>query len=248
MTLIEKSPKHIVMWEESFLPGEHTLFYIKNDWDIKDYSQYNHTMNWNWTEKYVTLSNGKKMLNIDWTNWTYSNQFFEANNKTTFTLHIWWKWISDYDTNPFVWWWVWRSKWDGSTNHRWFSFLESYSYKEMSVLYWNNTSSTSWWTQPSRFSAWLPSSIKLWTATINWNQFKIYVNWSQTDSWTWDTIKWWSDIWPIFCMWPLLFYDWSSWAWAPVCNIWETILEDTCWSVDEILAYYNNKKSEYLIS
>ena len=227
-------------------PSANTLFYIKNDWEIADHSQYAHVMSWYWTSKFYTLSNWRKVAHFDWNNWIHSNQFTQANNKTTFTLHWWWQYLWYNTNNGNVFWWVWRSKSSSSTSDRWWLWLQTLEWDDSknTLIYW--VSDSVWWTVPTSSHVDVPSwTFKLFSITVNWNSFKIYINWTLTKSFTWNTIRWWSSTWPVFWLWKLFYSDWTLWNWWPLCYIWETVLEDKTETDAEVLNFYNKTKNHY---
>lgn len=227
-------------------PSANTLFYIKNDWEISDHSSYNHTMNWYWTAKYSTLSNWRKVLDIDWTNATYSNIFNESLNKTTFTMHIWAKYKQSPVWDRVLWWWCWRNKNASDTTDRWWARFQNavWDYKTVALVWWNSNSWISnldtYWVQAST------SEFRLFTITINWWTYKIYQNWSLVWTMSSSTIRWWSSTWTRFQLWMCAFSDLSTWCPPIKAYIWEAVLEDKTESDAEVLNFYNKTKNHYV--
>ena len=231
-----------------YVPTSNTLFYVTNNWEISDHSQYNHTMNWYWTGQYTTLSTWQKVAKFDWSNLIHSNSFNEANSYTTFTMHWRVKKTSTVtsDTSPF--WWMWRNQNSSSTTDRWWAKwqTEPWATTNWYIIYW-------WWTSDwiKNTSVWFipsTSSFDLMTVTINWKTISIYKNATQVWSWTWSVnILWWSTTWTTIFAWWAWTYNWTAAAFQPF-EMWEFILEKRVWTANEIANYYNNTKSLYWIS
>ena len=228
-----------------YVPNANTLFFLKNDWDIKDYSSYNHTMNRKWTSAFATLSSWKKVLDLSWSNYIYSNQFTEANNKTTFTMHIWAKFKSVPSFDWSLWWWCWRNKNESSTYDRWwarFQRTDQWTRSQAWVLVWINSTA---WLNVYRFINISTTDFVLFSVAINWWTYKVYRNWTLIWTQTWDTIRWWSSTWPRFQLWWAVHTDWTEWIqWIPV-YIWESVLEDRTETDSQVLEFFNKTKSHY---
>lgn len=235
-----------------YIPNANTLFYLKNDWEITDHSQYSHTMNRYWSQKFYTLSNWRKVVHFDWTNWILSNVFSEANNLTTFTLHFWRKRLWINDTNWIIFWRAWRKKDDSATlDRRWMRFQTvdgtNTWQKQETILFWDTV--WNWWTVwTSNYIPVPETEFQLFTATVNWNVFKLYKNWVLQKSFTSTTIRWWSSTWPRYYLWKAFHPDWSLRAWWPLCYIWENVLEKKTETDAEVLDFYNKTKKHYWLS
>ena len=227
-------------------PSANTLFYIKNDWEISDHSQYAHVMNWYWTEQYTTLSNGRKVAKFNWSNLIHSDPYNEWNSYTTFTLHWWLRKTSTVssDTSPF--WWMWRSQSSSSTTDRWWAKwqTEPLATSNWYIIYW-------WWTTEwiRNLNVWyIPStsSFDLMTFTFNWKTVKVYKNATLIWSWTWSiNIKWWSTTWTTLFAWWWWSYNWIWNAFQP-CEMWEIVLEKITETDAEVLNFYNKTKNHYV--
>ena len=226
-------------------PSANTLFYIKNDWDVSDYSSYNHTMNTSWTTVFTTLSNWRKVYYWDWNKWVYSNRQFDCRWKTTFTLHCWFKWISINSTNEttLAGWmsrnWTWSDRWGAK-------FQTPVNTARECVIYWPNYSD--WIRNDNIWIDFSTTEFILFTFTINWNSVLIYKNWNLVWSWTWNrNIQWWVSIWDSF-------YYWWAWSyvnsWESISNStkwyrWEIALEDKVETQAEITNFYDKTKKHY---
>ena len=230
-----------------YVPNANTLFFLKNDWDIKDYSSYNHTMQWYWTAKYSTLSTGRKVLDLSWNNLTFSNQFTEANNKTKFTLHQRIK-LKNWNPNEIVFWWrTWRNKsWTDTWDRWWARFQSDSAWSRSYILAWPNSTNwintETWW---SLYTSIWTSEFALLSATVNWWTYKLYKNWTLVWTYSSSTIRWWSSIWPRFYLWWCVYPDWTLWlAWL-LAYIWEAVLEDKVETDAQVLDFYNRTKKHY---
>lgn len=226
-------------------PSANTLFYIKNDWDIKDYSQYSHTMNWYGSSSFETLSNGRKVAKITTSSLIYSNTFSQATNKTNFTLHIWAKMNWTIASNDAIlWWWCWRVKSDSWTSDKWWFRFQTWASYSNSFIWLAWTGSSDWLNvnTPISYSS---SSFVLFSITINWWTYKLYRNWNLVWTTSSSSIRWWSSTWPVFYLWWAVFSDYSLWVqWYPYL-IWESVLEDKTESDAEVLNFYNKTKNHY---
>lgn len=229
----------------SYIPNANTLFYVTNDWEITDHSQYNHTMSWLWTSSYTTLSTWVKVADFDGTNLIYSSTFNEANNSTTFTMHCWYKAKSDTTEATFAWW-MWRNQDSSSTTDRWWAKWQRDSWtSNWYVIYWPSSSSRA--SNTSVAITQDTSKFELYTFTINGWTVVVYKNAVQVGTRSWATIRWWSSTWTSISLWWYRAYDGSTWQIAP-CYLWEFILENKVQTLGEIQSYFNNNKSLYWIS
>lgn len=228
-----------------YVANANTLFFIKNNWEISDHSQYNHTMNRYWTSKFYELSNWRKVAHFDWTNGVFSDVFSEANWKTNFTLHVWRRHLSFDWTDPYVAGWLWRKQisWT-NTDRRWMHIHEEYNEQKTNIMYWMN--SQDWWHPSSSFYTPLPTdSLQLYTVTVNWWTFKMYIDWQLRTTYSWTSIRWWSSTWPRFSIWKLFYPDWTLRVWWPLCYIWQVILEDKTETDSEVLDFYLKTAKQY---
>lgn len=233
-------------YEGEIAPTENTLFLLRNNWEIADHSDYNHTMNWYGTESYDLLNNGRKVINFDWSNISYSDVFNESINKTTFTLHCRAK-MKSWTTEDNIVGWCGRAKNDSSSSdRRWARFQRDSWLSNYYILAWPNSTSrvttwNTWWITPST------SEFVLMTATVDWWTYKIYKNWSLVQTYSGATIRWWSSTWTRFYIWWAIYSDWTKRSnTLSYSYIWETILEDRVRTATEIADYYNAFKSDYV--
>ena len=240
----------ILIWQHKRrVAWDDTLFHITNNWEISDHSNYWHIMNWHWTEKYETLANWRKVLDLDWTNYTFSNTFSEANSATTFTALVWAKFKSTPNFDYCLYWWAWRAKSStDTTDRRWLRFQRVDSSVDCWILAWRSW--TSWWVASlSTYKIWISTSdFVLFGVTVNWWTYKLYKNWTLIWTMSSSTITWWTSTWPRLQTWAAVFSDWSEWVqWLP-CYIWESILEKKVWTDDDFAEYFNSFKSLYWLS
>lgn len=238
------------VFPKGYTPNANTLFYVTNNWDISDHSQYNHTMQWKGTANFETLSSWIKVASLWWGNFPFSNQFTEANNKTSFTLHIRVKLKSWNPSEIIIGWWCWRNPSWTDTWDRWGArFQSDTAWSRTYILYGPN--STSWVNTESAWSLYTSlstSAFALLTATISWGTTKIYKNWSLVGSLSSSSIRWWSSTWPRFYYWGIVYPNGDTWVAWMYGYFGEVILEDKVETQAEIQEYYNLTKSLYWIS
>lgn len=233
-----------------YTPTSDTLFYITNDGEISDHSQYNHTMNWYWTQGFSTLSSWVKVADFTWSNAIYSDRFEESKWISTFTMHIWVKLKSSSTTSDekCFWWWMWRAPDSTTTDRWWIKWQRSASTNPFYIIYWTSSTtrqqSTTWQITPST------TQFDLFTVTANWWTIVTYKNWAQIWTWSWSTLNWWNSTSVTgthFSLWWSTSDDnWTISLWQLIgCYIWESILEKKVETVSEIQEYYNKSKILY---
>ena len=230
-----------------YTPTENTLFYLKNDWDIIDYSDYGHTVNWAWTADYTTLNTWIKVVHTTSSSWVYSNYFTESIGKTTFTMHIWFKWISSPSSEYTMWWWMGRAGSTTTTDRWWAKRQASANSANLYVVYWANN--TNWQLNQNYYITYSTSAFQLYTVTVSWSTVTLYKNGSQVASWSWSyPMVGWSNTGTCLYLWIGWYRDWSAISNGTPWYFWETILEDRVWTQTEIAAYYNLIKGNYWLS
>ena len=235
----------VYLWTDEWLPTDNTIFYVKNNGDILDYSKYGHTMSWYWTSGYYTLPNWRKVADFDGTNLVYSATFTETINTTTFTYHAWMKnKDSTFTGTQALCGWRDRNESSISTTDRWGAVIIANN-SSMQFVSWGATN----WVWQSDDYLWInadTSDFYLYSYTLNWKTVNIYKNAQLVGTWTWSyNIIWWSNTPTHLYMGWIYGYDGRNPNAFSRVYMWENILENRIWTSDEITAYYNGSKGLY---
>lgn len=229
-----------------YIPTDDTLFYLKNNWNIRDYSKYNHTLNRYWTPSFTTLNSWIKVAHLNWTNWVYSNYFTESIWTNKFTMHIWFKWISSPSAQYSIWWRMWRASSSSTTDRWWAKWQWEANSANLYIIYWANN--VNWQQNTNVNIPYSTTEFQLYTLVANWKTMTIYKNWVQVWSWSWSyDLVWWSNTWTCLYYWIWWYYDWTTptnlmpWYW------WEIVLEKWNETDAQILEFYNKTKNNYLL-
>lgn len=223
MTLIEKSPKHIVMWEE-WLPWENTLLYCPLEDDYEDHS---------WKKISITTQWTTPLKDSSWY-YLFGSWIFVTSNissPTYCTLSVWWK----SNINP-------DSTYRCLINH-YYSPSSPYSISELFftsgnyiLMWWSNVVMT--WIPASNYNT-KNRNHYLWT--FDWTAMKFYMNWVLVSSASASSLTSWDKP---FHIWWFQYNNGTNtqyWSWY----LSEVIYENKAWTADEITKYYNLTKANY---
>lgn len=203
---------------QGWKPWANTIAYYKFDWNLNDSSGNNRNLSMStWTFTYWTESWGGKYVYMDRNSW--SNYWEDSINYNNTTLAFWRKGTSSSPTS-----------WATAFIEIWSASDQSYIRCQQNIQFAYRPNLTY-----SAGTSWHHYVLVSQTSTCD-----LYVDWVKVNSWT--AARTWTKT-TRFRLNQVA--DTNSSTYSNDWYLWELIRESKEWTADEILAYYNNIKSNY---
>lgn len=230
ISLWGSSVKSVHLWSDlvwpKWEPNENTRIYLPLREDVNDYSWNNRNASISGSFSFSSIWNISVAQNS--TTSSYINvPAYTANIDTWFTFSIWVKFIN-------LWTWAWIFQLSGSSS-------------SVTILRCQRHNANNSYAFYSNWNSWTQSIEQVWGSLTDWHNiiatfdnswYIVYIDWiyagKASASYSWSrTANVWHQIW-----------QWTNMAWG-IAQYSDYIIENKARTSDEVLAYYNQTKSNY---
>ena len=205
------------IWPETRKPWENTIAYYQFDWNLNDSSGNGRNLfQSGGTFTFSTTSKWWKYVQTNKSTWS-----------TEMSVNIWTSITVSYRANT----------WNVTNRYEVTHFDMDYLARCWNAS-WNMKAAGNWY------------QINFWTDLWNWHYYTLVKSWN-TVTWYKDWVQFWtitqSSSWTNkYRLNSVTYTDNSYWNYSSEIKMWELIIENKSWSVDEITKYYNSTKNNYL--